>query len=306
MRDLATTGAGLPASTVALMAESIAPETRRAYTHALDRLTERLGCEPSELTDAELAEYMTSMFDEGLAPSSIALAASAVRFQAKLTGEGSPIGPITARTLAGIARSGHGRGHGQAMALTWEDSAHVAAKVAGDGLSGARDAALFSLASDALLRRGEIAAVNREDLTIDGSEALLVIRRSKTDQTGRGSTMYLGRPTARYLTKWIEAARIWEGPVFRPVYRHTVVERRLSDKQVARIISGRAAECGFAGARGHSLRVGGAVSLAAAGASLVEMQQAGRWQSPAMPGQYARGEMAKRGPVARYRYGEGE
>ena len=37
---------------------------------------------------------------------------------------------------------------------------------------------------------------------------------------------------------------------------------------------------------GHSLRVGGALqSLAAAGASIVEMQTAGRWQqSPSMPG----------------------
>ena len=34
---------------------------------------------------------------------------------------------------------------------------------------------------------------------------------------------------------------------------------------------------------GHSLRVGGAQSLAAAGASIVEMQTAGRWQSPSMP-----------------------
>ena len=34
---------------------------------------------------------------------------------------------------------------------------------------------------------------------------------------------------------------------------------------------------------GHSLRVGGAQSLAAAGASVVEMQTAGRWQSPRCP-----------------------
>ena len=53
---------------------------------------------------------------------------------------------------------------------------------------------------------------------------------------------------------------------------------------------------------GHSLRVGSAQSLAAAGASVVEMQQAGRWKSPAMPGQYARKQMARRGAVARLRY----
>ena len=55
---------------------------------------------------------------------------------------------------------------------------------------------------------------------------------------------------------------------------------------------------------GHSLRVGSAQSLASAGASVVEMQQAGRWQSPSMPGMYARGQLASRGAVARLRYGE--
>ena len=54
---------------------------------------------------------------------------------------------------------------------------------------------------------------------------------------------------------------------------------------------------------GHSLRVGGAQSLATAGASLVEMQIAGRWQSPVMPGRYAQGQLAKQGAMARLRYG---
>ena len=35
---------------------------------------------------------------------------------------------------------------------------------------------------------------------------------------------------------------------------------------------------------GHSLRVGGAQSLAVGGASLVELQTAGRWQSPSESG----------------------
>ena len=54
---------------------------------------------------------------------------------------------------------------------------------------------------------------------------------------------------------------------------------------------------------GHSLRVGSAQSLATAGASLVEMQVAGRWQSPNMPGYYAQGQLARQGAVAKLRYG---
>ena len=56
---------------------------------------------------------------------------------------------------------------------------------------------------------------------------------------------------------------------------------------------------------GHSLRVGSAVSLAKAGASVVEMQGAGRWKSPQMPAHYARVQEAEQGAVARFRYGKG-
>ena len=81
---------------------------------------------------------------------------------------------------------------------------------------------------------------------------------------------------------------------------------RLSVNAIRRIIRSRAAAVGIEGrVSGHSLRVGGAQSLAAGGASIVEMQTAGRWQSPAMPGHYARGQLAARGAVARVRYGRG-
>ena len=60
-----------------------------------------------------------------------------------------------------------------------------------------------------------------------------------------------------------------------------------------------AAEAGVEGfISGHSLRVGSAVSLAQAGASVVDMQTAGRWADPKMPAHYARAELAERGAVA--------
>ena len=51
-------------------------------------------------------------------------------------------------------------------------------------------------------------------------------------------------------------------------------------------------------------RVGSAQSLAAAGASLVEMQREGRWKAPEMPGLYTRNQAARRGATARLRYKE--
>ena len=44
-----------------------------------------------------------------------------------------------------------------------------------------------------------------------------------------------------------------------------------------------------------------AVSLAKAGASVVEMQIAGRWKSSQMPAHYAKAELAERGAIARFK-----
>ena len=64
-----------------------------------------------------------------------------------------------------------------------------------------------------------------------------------------------------------------------------------------------AAVAGIAGRiGGHSLRVGSDRDLAADGASVAELQQAGGWKSPTTPGVYIRREAAARGPVARRRY----
>ena len=65
-------------------------------------------------------------------------------------------------------------------------------------------------------------------------------------------------------------------------------------------------EAGIGGrVSGHSLRIGAAQSLAERDVSLAELQRAGRWKSPAMPGYYVRGQEASRGAVARLRGGGG-
>ena len=55
---------------------------------------------------------------------------------------------------------------------------------------------------------------------------------------------------------------------------------------------------------GHSLRVGSAVSLVQAGATVVDMQVAGRWKSSQMLAHYAKAELAERGAIARFKDGE--
>ena len=77
---------------------------------------------------------------------------------------------------------------------------------------------------------------------------------------------------------------------------------RLTAHSARRIIKKRAAAAGIEGfISGQSLRVGSAVSLAKAGASVVNMQVAGRWKSAQMPAHYAKAELAERGAIARFK-----
>lgn len=178
-----------------------------------------------------------------------------------------------------------------------------------DSLSGIRDAALISIMSDAMLRISEAAVLLVSDVTeeTDGSGRASV-RRSKTDQEGRGTVLYLGRPTMTRVRAWREAANVNDGALFRSVSRGNLFTSRvgetpLSPASIRRILKTRAAQAGIEGVSGHSLRVGAAQSMALGGATLVDMQIAGRWQSPQMPAAYAKEQLAGRNAVARIRYG---
>ena len=289
----------------ALAAASLSPGTRSVYTSVLGGLDAWLAGGP--LDDKTLAVYLGHLFDEGKAPSSAGLVVAAAKLRARLLGDVSPAGPATERVLAGFRREARGRGRGQVVGIRWEQADAAAAIAARSGdLAGLRDAAMLAIASDALLRVSEVSALDVEDLAIeqDGS-GRLTIRHSKTDQEGAGAVQYVGASTVRRVRAWLDAAGHSSGPLFRRVRRGGIpVATRLNVRSIRWIVAKRAAAAGIEGRiSGHSLRVGAAQSLAAAGASLVDMQNAGRWTSPAMPGHYARGQLAGRGAVARFRYG---
>ena len=267
------------------------------------------------VTDEAVAQYLAGLFadeEKSLSPATCAQIVAAIRFRARLHGQPSPTGPATDRVLAGIRRQGRGRGRGQIEGVNFAQADAASAVAASDGsLRGLRDAALIGVMSDGLLRVSELAALEVGDIAFeDDGSGRATVRRSKTDQEGVGVVLYLGPPTANRVKAWLEAAGIDEGPLFRRVYRgetHRVGTAALSTVSVRTVIQRRCADSGLEGSvSGHSLRIGGAQSLAAGGASLAEMQTAGRWTSPQMPGHYARGQLAARGAVARIRYNQGE
>ncbi len=277
---------------------SVSGSTRRSYEAALRRF-DRSG-HPE--TDAGVAAYLGDLFGEGYTVAVAAMAVAALRFRAGLEERDSPAGPEAERALETFQRLDTGRGYGRVAGISWEeaDRACELAERAGD-LAGLRDAAIVAVGSDALLRVSEIEALDVGD--VDFTEQTVLVRDFKASE--EGALQFVGEPTVRRVSAWLGAAGLEEGPLFRPLYKSgRLREGRLTERSIRRIIIRRARDAGVQGRiSGNSLRVGGAQSLAAAGASLVEMQSAGRWRSPVMPVRYTQEKPAGEGAVARLRYG---
>ena len=295
------TGLAIGTETKELIQSSIADSTLRRYQKLSEQIEARLGGQM--LTDGLLATYITELHVEGKSPATIAQVVAAAKWLAKNYGV-EVVSEITIKTLAGIRREGKARGRGQVEGIVWSEVDRVCAFAESDNsIAGLRDAALIRLMSDCLLRVSEAVAVNCGAF----KKNTLLIAFSKTDQEGRGEALYVGDSTLKLIRRYRSKAGIERGALFRRIRRgDNVTSERLTPTSARRIIKARAEAAGVNGfISGHSLRVGSAVSLAQAGASVVDMQTAGRWKDPKMPSHYAKAELAERGAIARFRYGKG-
>lgn len=283
-----------------LIGSSLSYNTQRAYKRALFDIDVYLA--GRDLTDGLLAIHLTALHGSGKSPATIAQVVAAVKWRLKQTQKEIPT-PITDTTLAGIRREGKGRGRGQVSGLTWAEVERVCAFAESDGtVAGLRDSAMIRLMSDCLLRVSEIVSINCGDI----KETTVVIAVSKTDQMGIGESLYVCDSTRKILQQYREVAGLTSGAVFRRIRRGDHIQpQRLTAQSARHIIKKRAEVAGVEGfISGHSLRVGSAVSLAQAGASVVDMQVAGRWKSSQMPAHYAKAELAERGAIARFKDGK--
>lgn len=285
------------------MQQSNAYNTRRTYESMLRGFDAWRS--NGSVNDASIANYVAHLEESGKAIATARLALAAIRSRARENGQTRPDGPITAKALEGYGRSSNNHGRGQVRGIIWEQADEMA-RLAERAVSvrGLRDAALIAVMSDGLLRISEAAAIQYADVrhSRDGTGRVHVTR-SKTDQEARGSVLYLRACTMRRVSAWTDASGIRSGPLYRRVVKtDTVGPAALSVESIRVIIQRWARRVGIAGrVSGHSLRVGSAQSLVSAGASLPELQQAGRWLSPEMPARYAREGRAGRNAVARLR-----
>lgn len=300
----------IPRQTADLIEKSFAQNTTRNRRHALQKFDEWL--QGRQITDGLLAEYITHLFNIGKAPGTISIVVSAVKWYLKHRNNGTPVElPITSATLSGIRREGKDRGRGQRNGLTWREVEKICAVQEADGtLRGIRNSAILRVMSDGLLRISEVTELRISDL----EDNTLRVRFSKTDQEGQGEHLYLCEDTRTIVKGWLERSELTEGYLFRRMtargdnlYRNknTGEPSHLTDDGVRKIIKSCAARVGLKDKiSGHSLRIGTAVALAQSGASLVDIQTAGRWKDPSMPAHYARAQFAERGAIARFKDGK--
>ena len=258
--------------------EAKSPATRKAYRsdwRAFTSWCEPLGVPALPASPETVATYIASMARMGRKVASIERATVAISQGHKMAGYMSPTTAAPVReTLKGIRRT-VGVSQDQ-KAPIFPEQIRAMLAVLPDNLLGVRDCALLLLGFCGGFRRSEIVGLDVADVEFATDGLVITLRRSKTDQEGIGRKVglpYGSSPEVcpvRSLRRWLDAAGITEGPIFRGVGRWGhVCDERLEDGTVARIVKKHAAALGLDPQKfgGHSLRAGLATAAARAGKS---------------------------------------
>jgi len=283
---------------LAFIAESLASATRRAYRIGLADFTvwtaERdLATLPA--SPETVAAYLADRA-EALSVSTLQQRLAAIRWAHEAQGLETPTASKGVRaTMTGIRRS-LGVAPKRKAAATADRLAVMVSNIRGDSLKAVRDRAILLFGFASALRRSELVALTVDDIERVEQGLLVTVRRSKTDQEGKGhqrAIVYGARPETcpvRALEAWMQRAGIESGLLFRRLRRGDRVGDSLTGQTVARIVQSCARRSGFDPKEfgGHSLRAGFVTSAAERGASAERIMDHTGHQSLAMVRVYTR------------------
>ena len=147
----------------------------------------------------------------------------------------------------------------------------------GESLIDIRDRALILIGFAAACRRSELVAIMMDDIEFNPDGLTIMMENGKIDQGGQGYKkdipygIHLETCPVRSLQKWLQAANITSGPLFRAVNCHGQVRiTALSDQSVALIVKKLVKTAGLDQTKysGHSLRSGSITTAANRGRSV--------------------------------------
>jgi integrase len=312
--------ASLAAQSAVYATRAFGPGTQRAYRSAWGTYTGWCaghGLDPFAGTAGPLPLYVTHLAETGRAMSSIRVALAAIATAYRLAGLALDVrDPQLAPVVEGITRTIGSRPRRQATPAVPELLRLMLASCGRDEMFraalAARDRAMLLLGFGAALRRSELVALTIGDAEIvPGRGVKLLIRRSKTDQQGRGQEVAIWANPAEpafcpvvALEKWLifrklgadfiegdGAGEAGDRPLFCAVTKGgKVTGQGLSDKAVVRLVKEVAAVAGLDPARfaGHSLRAGLATGAGDAGVGLADVMRQTRHRSSQVALEYLR------------------
>ncbi|WP_036828577.1 tyrosine-type recombinase/integrase, partial [Photobacterium sanctipauli] len=144
-----------------------------------------------------------------------------------------------------------------------------------------RDMAIWAVMFEAMLKRSELASLILDDLVIHDTGLI--------DINVSSNCISLSKVSSQALNRWLVVGGISDGYLFRRIDRHSNIgEFPLDHSSIYRVFRRASDELGLSKDEifsGQSPRVGAAQDLSEAGLSINEIQEQGRWKSPAMPAQ---------------------
>ena len=279
-------------------AASLSARTRHLYRRSFDAFV--AWCDERNLpalpaTPGAVMLYLSWRADSGRKVPTIEVDLAAICEAHRAVGFLSPREhPRVREVLRGIRRTVGVAPKEKAPAAVPELKAMLA--TLGEGLAGLRDRALLLVGFTGALRRSELVSLDVADVEPTEEGAVVLLRRSKTDQEGEGQKVALPFASSpelcavRSLQAWLEASGISEGAIFRSVNRHGQVRARLDGHAVALIVKRAALKAGLdAGAfSGHSLRAGFVTAAAREGRLERKIMDQTRHKSVVMVRRYIR------------------
>jgi integrase len=206
--------------------------------------------------------------------------------------------PSVRRVFAGVRRE-QGTAQGAKAPILTDDLREMVAALPATA-RGQRDRLMLLLGFAGAFRRSELVALNLADVRITAQGLVVTVRKSKTDQEGKGRRVGIppGKEEATCpvaaLQAWQETLRavgVKSGALFRYVDRHgNITQTRSSGYCVARVVKRAVLATGRDPAlyAGHSLRAGLATAAAIGGASDRAIMRATGHKSRKMLDRYIR------------------
>ncbi len=279
--------------------------TRKAYQSDLAHFQAHGGKFPAD--SLSVVSYLCRCVSQlHLSPATLRRRLAAIAWVHKQEGRRDPTKDILVKdVMRGIERD-LGIGQKQAVPIGVSDLRAVC-----EGLGTARidlrDRALFLVGYSGAFRGSELVGLNIENVYTNRSELVIELKKSKTDQAGKGASVQIPSRQdelcpVKALEEWQRSLRRREGALFPGINRHGKAGLMpMTTRSLSRVILKRLEGAGIstAGISSHSLRAGYITEALKGGMSEVVLAKHTRHSSVDMLKRYYRPQIGKLTPLGK-------